>query len=149
MSDTYQHGVGYIISPIFQTIVVSLNLNTTKSLQPQEQLSRFSLNEDLGIERTPPIFAANGIQFIYNYRKQSPTIFTLSLGNEPSTLHLYSQLLYEFITLIFYVNHFVFSKLSCPITITHIPGPGGGSITRLTYYFKAISNYLIYFTIIY
>ena len=47
---------------------------------------------------------------------------------------------YGFITSIFYVNHFVSSKLSCPITIIHYPGPGGGSIIRLTYYFKAISD---------
>ena len=116
MSDTFQHGVGYIISPIYQVKLPSFNSNTTKSLQPQEQLSRFTLTRTLGFA-APPIFAANGIQFVYNYRKQSPTIFTLSLGMNQA-LYIYtvscfmsSLLSYFMSTTLYFLSYPALSRL--------------------------------------
>ena len=64
------------------------------------------------------------LQEIFNSRKQSLTIFTLSP-------HFSSA---------FYIRAFTPFELSAPITITHYPGPGGMPIIKLSYYFKPIGK---------
>ena len=76
----------------------------------------FTLTRTLGFA-APPIFAANGIQFVYNYRKQSPTIFTLSLGMNQA-LYIYtvscsmsSLLSYFMSTTLYFLSYPALSRL--------------------------------------